>query len=171
MLRDVGIDAFHWDPYAVNGYAVGFEGDESSSYDIVTAFEVWEHLPNPREELTRMFAKNPALHVATTSIYQQQSEDWAYLNTLTGRHVFFYSANAVRDIAKEFGYEVRIFDNQLLVFHQPGRIEWRSRLLDLLVAGRTSRWVRAWFAMQRSESLAVQDYLRQVEILEKSLAS
>ena len=47
MMRDRGFDYYTVDGYAENVLAIGFDGDENTSYHLVTAFEVVEHLVDP----------------------------------------------------------------------------------------------------------------------------
>src|SRR5689334_18239883 len=47
LMRDRGHD-FHWyDGYSPNLLAGGFEADLAGRYDLATAFELVEHLPDP----------------------------------------------------------------------------------------------------------------------------
>src|SRR5215211_7400326 len=55
-LRDAGLD-FRWhDRYATNLFAEGFDSVTSDTYRLVTAFEVWEHLPDVAAALESFFA-------------------------------------------------------------------------------------------------------------------
>ncbi len=55
LMRQAGL-AFYWyDEYAANRYAAGWEGgvDEGARYDLVTAFEVFEHIEEPLPVIRR----------------------------------------------------------------------------------------------------------------------
>ncbi|MFT5121800.1 MAG: hypothetical protein ACI9TH_005249 [Kiritimatiellia bacterium] len=106
MLRDVGIDAYAYDIYTPNQYAVGFDAEPAPGNRMITAFELWEHLPDPAAELDRIFALQPDIHLLTTGLYSGQGADWYYLVPQTGRHVFLYSAEAMEWIAKKYDYQV-----------------------------------------------------------------
>ena len=55
LMRDAGFD-FHWmDKYAANVFARGFEA-QPGRYEVLTAFEVFEHLSQPIPELEQMLA-------------------------------------------------------------------------------------------------------------------
>lgn len=119
MLRDDGVDASHWDTYSENIYAAGFERNQDLDYDFITSFEVFEHLPYPKQEMQKIFAGLPSYLLITTGLYAKQGPTWDYLNLLTGRHVFFYSRHALALIAKKYNYEVEIFQGFILYVRKP----------------------------------------------------
>jgi hypothetical protein len=105
MLRDAGIDAYTDDPHMDPFYARGFTASlASAAFDLVTAIEVLEHLPNPAETMATVFAASPRAILATTELYAGQGADWPYLSAETGQHVFFYSETGLRLIAERHGY-------------------------------------------------------------------
>ncbi len=115
LLRDVGWDAYSFDRYVKGGYAAGFSASPSEHFDLVTAYEVLEHLAEPAEELGEIFAGSPRAVLATTYLYAGQDEQWWYLCPEEGQHVFMYSADAIGLIAKRFGYQA-IFCKGFFVF-------------------------------------------------------
>ena len=158
LLRDIGIDARYNDPLAVNQYANGFEADfDDKPFEIVSAFEVWEHLSNPSEELQIALSQQPQIYIASTEIYRQQDESWTYLNLMTGRHVFFYSEKAVRYIANKYGYDYYIAKGKRVMLYKPifskKQVVSAKRVLD----DRRARLNAVWFAMARKGSLAAKD--------------
>lgn len=105
MMRDYGFD-FHWsDAYAENLFARGFEQKRSSSYDLVTAYEVLEHLPRPMDEISRMMELADDVLVSTEVLPEPppQPKQWWYYTPSTGQHISFYSTRALEVIAKTFG--------------------------------------------------------------------
>ena len=58
LLRDLGVDARWRDKYCQNLVARGFEAD-AAPCDLITAFEVFEHLEDPMAELRQMLAQAP----------------------------------------------------------------------------------------------------------------
>jgi hypothetical protein len=108
MMRDRGLD-FRWtDRYAQNLYARGFDGDPAAQYDLVTAFEVLEHLVDVAGELEAMFRARPAFLLVATRLHHGYDREWWYFARETGQHVAFYSANTMRFIAERFGYRVSV---------------------------------------------------------------
>ena len=118
MLRDSGLQAYHWDTYSENMYGAGFDRDPGEHYDFITSFEVFEHLPYPKQEIEKMFSGSPRAFFATTEIYARQGADWIYLNVLSGRHVFFYSRKAISLIAEKYGYRSEIFPTRYILFYR-----------------------------------------------------
>ena len=55
-MRDRGFNFFWQDLYAKNIHARTFEHEEGTRYDLVTAFELMEHLPDPLEGMAPIFA-------------------------------------------------------------------------------------------------------------------
>ncbi|MFO1293257.1 MAG: class I SAM-dependent methyltransferase [Rubrivivax sp.] len=104
FLRDHGVDAYTWDKYAASSFARGFERPSCRSPDLLTAFEVLEHLADPAAELEPIFACQPRYLVCTTEPYAQQGPEWWYLAPLGGQHVFFYSPQALVALGERFGY-------------------------------------------------------------------
>jgi hypothetical protein len=114
LLRDYGINCFVKDKYATPTYAQGFVSPDFHKPDLVTAFEVIEHFTNPSTDLNNIFQLNPDCLLVSTSIYSKQQSDWWYLSTESGQHVFFYSVESIKLIAKKYGYESLISGGYIL---------------------------------------------------------
>lgn len=130
LMRDVGFDFYWHDPYTQNLFANGFEEklDENSRYELITAFEVFEHFINPKEELTKMMKLSDTI-VFSTELMQTQIPDpksWWYYGFNHGQHISFYSEKTLNELAYQFNlnyYNVngihiltkRKYNNTLLV--------------------------------------------------------
>lgn len=108
MIRDLGFNFYRQDMYAENLYARYFDVNDlpkSKKYDILTAFEVLEHLPNPIEEIKKMFNYADILLFSTElqpSNDLNELENWWYMAFETGQHVSFYNKTTFQEIAKIF---------------------------------------------------------------------
>lgn len=136
LMRDRGWNFFRHEPYTANFY-VPFHDAEAiggAGAAVITAFEVLEHLPNPAEELTRLFAGEPDVVFATTELYQGQPENWYYFGPDHGQHVFFYSREALEVIRRSFGMAL-ITDGQRHIFLRPHprRLRYGSAEIERLV--------------------------------------
>lgn len=130
LLRDSGIEAFWEDRYCQNIFARGFEWENDnprllrldSAYNaadnanqaqiptpyLATSFEVFEHLPNPREEIESMLSRTPNLLFSTellpSSIPESSGENaWWYYGFEHGQHISFYSRESLEFIARQMG--------------------------------------------------------------------
>src|SRR5215472_8532420 len=79
MLRDVGIDAYHYDRHEKNVYARSFDFSDDTYYKFVTSFEVWEHFATPKTDLDEIFSLNSKFLLVSTCRYYGQDENWSYL--------------------------------------------------------------------------------------------
>ena len=111
LMRDRGFNFWLYDKFIRPLYAIPYAVADPLALNPValTAFEYLEHLAQPREELGTLFGLKPRLVVATTELYSGQGEDWHYLSLHSGRHVFFYSSDAMSWIGAHFGYQYFAF--------------------------------------------------------------
>jgi hypothetical protein len=106
MMRDGGRN-FKWcDKYGPNLFARGFEGDPKTPHAFVTAFEVFEHLVNVRDELGSLFGPGHNFVLVGTVLHANQDEKWWYFVPESGQHVAFYSRRTMQHIGDRFGYDV-----------------------------------------------------------------
>jgi hypothetical protein len=109
LMRDVGYNFHSYDKYARPAFTsyYNIETPDLGQPKLITAFEVFEHLPEPKTDLNQLFALQAPLIVFTTWFCDAQGEDWVYFIPECGQHVFFYSEAAMRTIASAHGYELR----------------------------------------------------------------
>jgi hypothetical protein len=104
-MRDIGFDFYWWDPYSTNLMARGFElVDGMSNFELLTCFEVFEHLVDPLKEIEKMFRFSDSILCSTSLVPADipRAEDWAYYGLEHGQHICFYSVATMRFIAKKF---------------------------------------------------------------------
>lgn len=106
LMRDRGFDFHCWDPYAENIFARGFEGAPDQPYKGVTAFEVLEHLQEPRLFFDRILGgMQPDIFLASTETFSDPVDrDWHYFYFPTGQHIAFYQKRTLIALAVEHGY-------------------------------------------------------------------
>ena len=105
LMRDQGFNLFWSDLHATNDYARGFECQDGTTYDFLTAFEVLEHLADPVADLSKLMSLSANVFVSTCIVPQPAPglSDWWYYVPSTGQHIAFYTAESLRVLAARFG--------------------------------------------------------------------
>lgn len=121
LLRDAGVDAYWRDPYCQNLLARGFEGDQEP-FDLITAFEVVEHLVDPVEDLARLLQQAPYVLLSTELVPSEgpPAPDWWYLGMEHGQHIGFLRARTLQYVAERLGCEVRSVGSSHHLLARPG---------------------------------------------------
>jgi hypothetical protein len=103
-LRDAGVDARWRDKYCDNLLARGFEDDDRKC-DLVTAFEVFEHVLDPVVELRTLLARAPVVLLSTELISGGETprSNWWYLGPEHGQHIGFFRTGTLRWMAEAVG--------------------------------------------------------------------
>lgn len=128
MMRDQGFDFYRQDIYCDNLYAESFDITNVPSFraDLLTAFEVFEHLADPVTELQKMLALSDTILFSTTI---QPTDDvkpqtWWYFIPETGQHVSLYSRASLQALADRFnlhyswkGEDIHIFSRKAINNH------------------------------------------------------
>lgn len=153
MMRDRGFNFFWSDLHATNDYARGFESQEGSTYDFLTAFEVLEHLTNPVADLSKLMSLSDNVFVSTCIVPQSVPalSDWWYYSPSTGQHIAFYTTESLRILAARFGRNLLTFGSYHLFTKEP-KISLLYRLAS------NSRIARIVNRMYRRPSLIESDY-------------
>ncbi|WP_029015162.1 class I SAM-dependent methyltransferase [Niveispirillum irakense] len=141
LLRDSGLDAWTTDRFAKATYGIGFQQEPAGPVDLLTAFEVVEHLANPEADLPGLLATAPQAFLGTTCFYTGQGADWWYLTPETGQHVFFYSPKGLEIIAERFGYSV-FYQKDMFLFTRTPLTAWQRLRLRLLFNPRSLKLLR-----------------------------
>lgn len=108
LMRDVGYDFHACDKYTIPRLCNYFLADTLSGAKVLTAFEVFEHLPEPKQTLHEFFSVGADFILFTTWFCDGQSDDWIYYLPECGQHVFFCSEAAMRQVALSYGYDMTI---------------------------------------------------------------
>jgi len=104
-MRDRGFDFYWRDPFCDNLFAQGFEWTDGIRAELVTAFEVLEHLPRPADDVARMADVADNLLVSTLVLPEPAPApgDWWYYALESGQHVSFYSRRSLTVLAGQLG--------------------------------------------------------------------
>lgn len=107
LMRDAGYDFCWYDKYCSNLLAGPFihAGGEESRYELITAFELLEHLEHPVQELEQMLALSDAVLFTTNLVPEPAPKpgDWWYYGLEHGQHITFYSLKSLELLAERFG--------------------------------------------------------------------
>lgn len=113
MMRDAGYDFYRQDIYCENLFAKHFDVTDHPGvrYDLLTAFEVFEHLADPVAEMEKMlsFADNILFSTLLTESNKGRFADWWYVTPQTGQHIAFYSKPSLEFLAKK--YNLHFYSN------------------------------------------------------------
>ncbi len=167
MMRDLGYNFYRQDIYCENLFANYFDLKDCpvKKVDIVTAFEVFEHLHHPIEEIGKMFELSDNIVFSTVLSPSDINEfhDWWYVSPLIGQHISFYDLTTLSYIAVKFGKKLYSNGNNLHVFTS-SNIEAKTieklfgsnknRILKKLETSFTNRPM----ATRKRESLLESDY-------------
>lgn len=120
MMRDLGYNFFRQDTYCENLFANYFDLENSSlkKFDVLTAFEVFEHLEQPLTEIEKMFGFSD--HIIFSTLLSPPSakgfENWWYVSPLIGQHIAFYDRTTLQYVADKFGKQLYTNGENLHVF-------------------------------------------------------
>lgn len=104
MMRDKGYDFEWYDKYCENLFAQHHEMSKQH-YDVVTAFELLEHLPDPMGEIDKLFKMGDTVIFSTELIPKDRPKvkDWWYYGVEHGQHISFYTQQSMELIANKYG--------------------------------------------------------------------
>lgn len=106
LMRDKGFDYYHSDKYCENLFAKHFSLDDLSNknkkFELITAFELMEHIPNPDDTLKEIFSMTENFVFSTVLIPDHSFENWWYLGTEHGQHISFYTQNSLIKLAQKY---------------------------------------------------------------------
>ena len=107
MMRDRGFNFFRDDKYCPNLFANGFDTTESNCdrFDLITAFELFEHWVSPTHELEQLLQKTDTV-IFTTELLPTplpSPNSWWYYGFEHGQHISFYTSKTLDMLAAQFG--------------------------------------------------------------------
>ena len=101
IMRDRGYKFFWTDKYCDNLFAHNFEAQENN-YELLTAYEVFEHLENPVDEIHKMlkYSKNILFTTYLLPDNKPKPGEWWYYTLDHGQHISIYSRKSLEYLAK-----------------------------------------------------------------------
>jgi len=133
LMRDGGLDFYRYDPLCANLFAKDYDVNpvEATRFELLTAFEVLEHLADPRASLAQMARMSDNIFFMTELVPPGNPgpDAWAYYGLDHGQHVALYSRRTLEFMAQELGLHLHTNGKSLHLFT-------RRRISDALF-----RWV------------------------------
>jgi len=106
LMRDIGFDFYWQDLHCDNLLSRGFayKPELHKHIELLTAFEVFEHLVNPLEEIEKMLGISKNIIFSTVLLPNQmlKPEDWWYYGFEHGQHISFYSLKTLEFLSFKF---------------------------------------------------------------------
>lgn len=105
MMRDKGYDFYRQDKFCENLFAKEFDVENvltEKQFELVTAFEVFEHLPYPIEGINDMLGYGKSILFSTELSPERNISSWWYLVPEAGQHVSLYHYSTLEHLAKRF---------------------------------------------------------------------
>ncbi|MFA5403428.1 MAG: class I SAM-dependent methyltransferase [Ignavibacteria bacterium] len=105
LMRDFGFDFYWMDKYSGNLFAKDFEAKHSDKFELLTAYEVFEHLVQPVEEVANMLRYSDNILFSTFLIpsNEPKPEEWWYYALDHGQHIALHSRKSLEVLANKFG--------------------------------------------------------------------
>jgi Methyltransferase domain len=159
LLRDAGVDALWRDKYCDNLLARGFEAPSGSEVDLITAFEVAEHLEEPVAELRSLLIEAPLLLLSTELIATSAPPppEWWYLGPDHGQHIGFMRARTLAWMSRELGCHHASFGHSIhLLSRAKVPALWSAMLRLNRLAPLVTRWTLSSRVMSDHEFMRQQ---------------
>lgn len=107
LMREKGYNFYRYDPFCENLYAQGYDVhlNQPEQYELITAFEVFEHFSTPMNEIPQLLNKSNSILFSTILIDKTppQPTEWWYYTLSSGQHIAFYSLETLKYIANKLG--------------------------------------------------------------------
>ncbi len=144
-MRDLGYNFFAYDTYCENLFAKNFEVTDlpSEKFDLVTAFEVFEHLEEPGEIFEKLL-KNDTLLFSTELLPEPNPElnKWWYYGLEHGQHISFYSRKTLEAVARKYQRHLYSWGNLHLLSRKPISEYWYRKAIGDRMSEIIGLWKR-----------------------------
>jgi phage pi2 protein 07 len=109
MMRDRGLQFYRQDKYAQNLFTQFFDISDlpkaERNFEMLTSFEVLEHLEKPFDELEEIFTLSHNVLFSTglqPSISIKELVNWTYIAETHGQHISFFTRESMKIVAEKF---------------------------------------------------------------------
>ncbi|MBO0930951.1 class I SAM-dependent methyltransferase [Fibrella aquatilis] len=176
MMRDRGFDFYRYDTHCENLFSRTFEAvlpsDEESFYTLLTAFEVFEHLVEPMEDVSLMlrYSHNVLFSTEVQPVnWVPKIDTWWYILPETGQHVSLYSIKSLQIIAERCGLHYEKGQNNMHLLSERsvnsqwfnGLTNWRgSQLYNQATRNRRPSLINSDFARLRNQKSDANPFVR-----------
>jgi len=151
MMRDSGYDFYRYDPYGTNIFARGFDAsdlEEFGKFELLTAFEVFEHVEKPLESIEEMFGFSETI-IFSTLLQPLDSrllnpEEWTYFAPQTGQHISFYTKRSLESIASTFSCNLYSDEEDVHILTKRELKLSKNKMKGLVIPRRMDRWLEMW---------------------------
>ena len=159
MMRDKGYNFYRQDSYCENIFAKHFDVNDidNISFDLLTAFELFEHLVDPNQEL-KIMLKYSNLILFSTELQPKESDkikDWWYLTPETGQHLSFYTKESLKILAEMNNLKYFEINNGL---HLITKENINHKKLKFLMSDKNIPNLLSKIFLPKSKSLLQKDY-------------
>ncbi len=105
LMRDSGFDFYWSDKFCKNLFAKGFEDNGKSQYELVTAFELLEHLVDPVQEISELLKLGHSLLFSTSLLPENNPspDEWWYYARHEGQHIAIYTLESLKRLSQNLG--------------------------------------------------------------------
>jgi 2-polyprenyl-3-methyl-5-hydroxy-6-metoxy-1,4-benzoquinol methylase len=166
MMRDKGFNFYWQDDYCENIFARSFsvlDHNNPRNFDLVTAFEVFEHMLYPLKEIEKIFTFSGNLLFSTELLPKTESVDqWWYLVPETGQHISFYSLHTLEYLASHFNKHLYSDNKSLHMLSETKmKVNFTSKPLSFKFL--------SWWERHRYKSLLGSDFTKIKSDLNKGM--
>jgi hypothetical protein len=156
-MRDLGYDFYRFDTHCENLFSVHFDIADTNTkkFELVTAFEVFEHLLDPVAETKKMLELSDSIFFSTELVPHYKistSDDWWYFTPETGQHIALYSERSLQNLASQLNCN---FYTNGKTLHLITRRDINPLLFNLSIRGKIANIVSKIFT---NKSLLADDF-------------
>jgi len=163
MMRDEGFNYYRQDKYCANLFTNHFDVTdlpEGTPFEIASAFEVFEHLPDPMQTIDEMlsYADNVLFSTRLQPGDENELTNWWYIAPEIGQHVAIYHKRTLEEIAKQ--KQLFLYTNNKN-FHLLTRKKINAPLFRFVTDPRIAKWRHFLAGQGKSLLQADYDYVKQ----------